>query len=182
MRRTRQKGSMLLEVVFASAISVFVVVLLVAVQIQVGRNFERALNENTNVRSGYRAVREIRAIAQESLSATVGDSGRRLTLTEPVRSGGVVQIPIVPNNAQPTTLQVDFTNGTLSLTRNGVTRTLLNGIVNTRADGMTYTPFNVTQFAPNVTAVHIRLSLRRTVRGQNQHFWIEETVFIRNAQ
>ncbi len=182
MRRRFNRGSMLLEIVFASTISVFVIVLLVSMQIQVGRNFERAVNENTNVRTGYQAVREIRTVAQEALSATTASSGRRLTLTEPMRSGGRIVLPITPNTAQPTVFEVNYSNGTLRMTRGGVTTTLLNGIVDRTPNGATYTPFSVTQYAPGIRALHIRLCIRRTVHGQHQHFWIEETVYIRNAQ
>lgn len=173
---------MLLEVVFASFISVIVIALLVTVQVQVGHNFERAMNENANARTGYQAIREIRTVAQEAITATTANAGRQLNLIEPVRTGGQIQLPIVPNSAQPTVLQVDFATGTLTMTRGGVARTLLTNIVDRTPGGATYTPFSITQHAPGVMTLHIRLSVRRTFRGHNQSFWIEETVFLRNAQ
>jgi ABC-type Fe3+ transport system permease subunit len=70
-RERRVRGSMILEVVMASALAVIVLALLVSTQIQVLRNYQRTINHNTANRAAYNALREIREIAQQAVSVTV---------------------------------------------------------------------------------------------------------------
>jgi Tfp pilus assembly protein PilW len=70
-RNRRTRGSMMLEVVMASALAVIVLALLVSTQIHVLRNYQRTINHNTANRAAYNALREIREIAQQAVSVTV---------------------------------------------------------------------------------------------------------------
>jgi Tfp pilus assembly protein PilW len=80
-RERRVRGSMMLEVVMASALAVIVLALLVSTQIHVLRNYQRTINHNTANRAAYNALREVREIAQQAVSVTV--NGNTVTLFLP---------------------------------------------------------------------------------------------------
>lgn len=179
-RIRRARGSMMLEVIMASVLSVIVIALLVSTQIQVLRNYQRTINHNSANRAAYNALREIREIAQQAVSVTV--SGNSATILLPLREAdGRFRTPIQPDTANPITVQANFTTGQLRLTRNGQTRTLLTNLVNTTPQGSAYTPFSVQQLAPGVVAFHVRLSVREGQGAQTQHMGYEECILLRNA-
>lgn len=179
-RNRRTRGSMMLEVVMASALSVIVIALLVSTQIQVLRNYQRTINHNTANRAAYNALREIREIAQQAVSVTV--SGNTATVVLPLRdANGRFRTPIQPDQMNPVFLQVNFTAGQLVLIQNGRSRTLLTNLVNTTPQGAPYTPFSVQQVAQGVVAFHVRLSVREGQGAQTQRMWFEECILLRNA-
>lgn len=180
-RNTRRaRGSMMLEVVFASALSVIIIALLVSAQLSVLRNYQRTIDHNTANRSTYNALREVREIAQQAVTITA--SGTTATITLPRRdANGRFLNPIQADTANPVQLQVNFGTGQLRLTQNGQTRTLLTNIVNTTPQGAAYNPFSTQTLAPGVVAFHIRLSVRQGQGTTMQRFWYEETILLRNA-
>jgi len=179
-RERRVRGSMMLEVVMASALAVIVLALLVSTQIQVLRNYQRTINHNTASRAAYNALREIREIAQQAVSVTV--SGNTATILLPQRdANGRFRTPIQPDTANPIVVQVNFSTGQLRLTQNGLTRTLLTNLVNTTPQGAPYTPFSVQQVAQGVVAFHVRLSVREGQGAHAQRMWFEECILLRNA-
>ncbi len=181
-RHSRARGSMMLELVFASALSVMVIALLVATQIGALRAYQRALNQNAVSRATYGALREIRGLAQQAVSVTLSGGGTQATLLMPQRdASGAVRLPIQPDTANPFTLTVNFAAGTLTLTSNGTTRTLLTGISSRTPQGANYTPFAFTQYAPGVAALHVRLSVRQGNTTTATTAWFEETILLRNA-
>lgn len=179
-RIRRARGSMMLEVVMASALSVIVLALLVSTQTQVLRNYQRTINHNSANRAAYNALREIREVAQQAVSVTV--SGNSATILLPQREAdGRFRTPIQPDTANPVVVQANFTTGQLILTRNGQTRTLLTNLVNTTPQGTSYAPFAAQQLAPGVVAFHVRLSVREGQGAQTQRMWFEECILLRNA-
>lgn len=179
-RIRRARGSMMLEVVMASALSVIVIALLVSTQTQVLRNYQRTINHNGANRATYNALREIREIAQQAVSVTV--SGNAATILLPLREAdGRFRTPIQPDTANPILVQANFTTGQLRLTRNGQTRALLTNLVNTTPQGTPYAPFAAQQLAPGVVAFHVRLSVREGQGAQAQRMWYEECILLRNA-
>ncbi len=179
-RTRRIRGSMMLEVVMASALSVIVLALLVSTQTHVLRNYQRTIHHNTGNRATYNALREIREIAQQAVSVSV--SGNTATIFLPQRdASGRFLTPIQPDTANPVIIQVNFAMGQLLLTQNGQTRPLLTNIVNTAPQGTTYAPFSAQTLAPGVVAFHIRLSVREGQGAHTQRFWYEETILLRNA-
>jgi Tfp pilus assembly protein PilW len=179
-RERRVRGSMMLEVVMASALAVIVLALLVSTQIQVLRNYQRTINHNTANRAAYNALREIREIAQQAVSVTV--SGNTATILLPQRdANGRFRTPIQPDQTNPVFLQVNFTAGQLVIVQNGRGRTLLTNLVNTTPQGAPYTPFSVQQVALGVVAFHVRLSVREGQNAQAQRVWFEECILLRNA-
>ena len=180
-RRSRARGSMMLELVIASALSVMVVALLVATQLGALREYQRALNRNTASRSAYNALREIRGLAQQSVQASVGAGGTQLTLLPPQRdANGAIQLPIQPDAANPITLTVNFATGTLTLTSGGNSRVLLTGVSNRTPQGNTYSPFTTRLYAPGALALHVRLSVRQGTGTASTTAWFEETILLRN--
>ncbi len=180
-RNTRRaRGSMMLELIIASALSVVVITLLVSAQLSVLRNYQRTIEHNTANRSTYNALREAREIAQQAVSVSV--SGTTATIILPRRdSSGRFLNPIQADTENPVQLQVNFGTGQLRLTQNGQTRTLLTNIVNTTPQGVSYTPLSVQTIAPGVVAFHIRLSVRQGQGANVQRLWFEETILLRNA-
>jgi len=179
-RERRVRGSMMLEVVMASALAVIVLALLVSTQIQVLRNYQRTINHNTASRAAYNALREIREIAQQAASVTV--SGTTATILLPQRdANGRFRTPIQPDTANPVVVQVNFSTGQLRLTQNGQARTLLTNLVNTTPQGAPYTPFSMQQVAQGVVAFHVRLSVREGQDPYTQRMWYEECILLRNA-
>jgi hypothetical protein len=179
-RERRLCGSMMLEVVMASALAIIVLALLVSTQIHVLRNYQRTINHNTANRAAYNALREIREIAQQAVSITV--AGNTATLFLPVReANGRFRTPIQPDTANPVVVQVSFTTGQLLLTQNGQTRTLLTNLADRTPQGAPYTPFSVQQVAQGVVAFHVRLSVREGQDAQAQRMWFEECILLRNA-
>jgi len=179
-RNRRTRGSMMLEVVMASALSVIVIALLVSTQIQVLRNYQRTINHNTANRAAYNALREIREIAQQA--ATVSVSSNTAVITPPVRdANGRFRAPIQPDRANPVFLQANFTAGQLVIVQNGRGRVLLTNLVNTTPQGAPYTPFSVQQVAQDVVAFHVRLSVREGRGANAQRMWFEECILLRNA-
>lgn len=176
----RQRGSMMLEVVIASALSIIVITLLVSTQISVLRNYQRTIDHNMAHRATYNALREVREFAQQATSITV--SGNTATIIFPRRdANGRFLTPIQPDTANPAVLQANFTNGRLTLTQNGQTRVLLTNLVNTTPQGLAYAPFAAQQIAPGVVAFHIRLSVRHGQGANTQRAWYEETILLRNT-
>lgn len=179
-RVRRARGSMMLEVVIASALSVMVLALLVSAQISVLRNYQRTIHHNTVNRAAYNALREIRGIVQQAISVTV--SGNTATIILPRRDAhGRFLTPVQPDTANPLQLQANFGSGQLTLTQSGQTRVLLNNLANTTPQGASYAPFSVQLLAPGVVAFHIRLSVRQGQGTNIQRVWYEETVLLRNA-
>ncbi|MCX7992786.1 MAG: hypothetical protein N2651_03855 [Fimbriimonadales bacterium] len=179
-RIRRVRGSMMLEVVIASALSIMVVTLLVSAQVSVLRNYERTLAQNTAQRTTYNALREIREIVQQAMSVSV--SGNNAVIILPQRdANGRFRTPTQPDTANPVSLQVNFSTGQLTLTQNGQTRVLLSNILNTTPQGASYAPFVVQQIAPGVTALHIRLRAQSGHNTSTQCVWYEETVLLRNT-
>jgi len=179
-RQRRTRGSMMLEVVMASALSVIVIVLLVSTQIHVLRNYQRTINHNTANRAAYNALRDIREIAQQAVSITV--VGNTATLFLPARDAdGRFRVPIQPDQTNPVLIQVNFTARQLMLIQNGQARTLLTNLVDRTPQGAPYTPFSVQQVAPGVVAFHVRLSVREGHDAQTQRIWFEECILLRNA-
>jgi len=179
-RNRRTRGSMILEVVMASALSVIVIALLVSTQIQVLRNYQRTINHNTANRAAYNALREIREIAQQA--ATVSVSSNTAVIMPPVRdTNGRFRTPIQPDKTNPVFLQVNFTAGQLVIIQNGRGRVLLTNLVNTTPQGVPYTPFSEQQVAQDVVAFHVRLSVREGQGAHAQHMWFEECILLRNA-
>ncbi|MCX7688886.1 MAG: prepilin-type N-terminal cleavage/methylation domain-containing protein [Fimbriimonadales bacterium] len=178
-KRTRyQRGMTLVEVAIASALMGMVVLLLVSVQIQVLRDFQRALNENTASRMTYNALRAVREQAQGAVQALVFGGGTEVRLFPPRRdSAGNILTPVQPDTANPIIVQVNYSAGTLMLTQNGATTTLLTGVRSTRPQGGSYVPFSVQQYAPGVQALQVRLSVQQ---GES-HIWYEEMILLRNA-
>jgi hypothetical protein len=180
-KRSRTRGSMMLELVIASALSVMVVALLVVTQLGALRAYQRALNQNTVNRGAYNALREIRGLAQQSVQASVGAGGTQLTLLPPQRdANGAIRLPVQPDTANPLTLTVNFAAGTLTLVSGGNSRVLLTGISNRTPQGNTYSPFATRQYAPGVLALHVRLSVRQGTNTTATTAWFEETILLRN--
>ncbi len=180
-KRRRARGSMMLELVIASALSVMVAALLVATQLGALREYQRALNQNTASRSAYNALREIRGIAQQAVQASVGAGGTQLTLLPPQRdASGAIRLPIQPDTVNAVTLTVNFAAGTLTLTSGGNSRVLLTGVSNRTPQGDTYSPFTTRQYAPGVLALHVRLSVRPGGGTTTTTAWFEETILLRN--
>lgn len=176
----RVRGSMMLEVVVASALSVIVIMLLVNTQIMVLRNYQRTIDHNTANRATYNALREVREIAQQAVSVSV--SGATASIILPQRdAAGRFLSPVQPDTANPVVVQVNFSTGRLQLTQNGQTRTLLTNLSNVTPQGATYSPFSVQTLAPGVMAFHIRLSVRQGQGTNMQRIWYEETILLRNA-
>lgn len=180
-RNTRRaRGSMMLEVVIASALSVIVIALLVSAQLSVLRNYQRTIDHNTANRATYNALREAREIVLQAVSVSV--SGTTATITLPQRdANGRFRSPVQADTANPVQLQVNFATGQLRLAQNGQWRTLLNNIANTTPQGAAYDPLSVQVFAPGVVAFHIRLSVRQGQGANAQRLWYEETILLRNA-
>lgn len=179
-RTRRVRGSMMLEVVIASALSVIVITLLVSVQLNVLRCYQRTIDHNTANRATYNALREARELVQQAVSVTI--SGNTATVVLPQRdANGRFITPILPDAANPVSLQVDFSSGQLTLTQGGQTRVLLSNIANTTPQGTSYTPFAVQQIAPGVVAFHIRLSVWQGQGANAPRIWYEETILLRNA-
>ncbi len=177
MKRTydRQRGSVMLEVIIASALAIIVIGLLVSVQTLTLRDFQRALNENSANRNAYMALREVRELVQSSVQATA--SGNQLTLFMPRRNeAGAIILPVEPDTLNPVVLNVNFSSGTL--TRSGVP--LLTGIVNQHPNGGTYVPFRVQTIAQGVQVVHVRLAVRQGQGATQRTAWYEETILLRN--
>ncbi len=180
-KRSRARGSMMLELVFASALSVMVIALLVATELGALRAYQRALNQNTASRGAYNALREIRGLAQQAVSVTIS-GGTQATLLMPQRdASGAIRLPIQPDTANPFRLTVNFSAGTLTLTSNAGTRVLLTGVRDRTPQGTTYTPFSFTQYAPGVAALHVRLSVQQGNTTTATTAWFEETILLRNA-
>ncbi len=179
--RTRthaQRGMTLVEVAIASALMGMVVLLLVSVQIQVLRNFQRALDANTANRTAYNALRSVREQAQGAVQALVFGGGTEVRLLLPRRDHtGALLTPVQPDTTNPVIVQVNYAAGTLTMTQNGVTTTLLRGVRSTRPQGGSYVPFSVQQYAPGVLALQVRLSVQQ---GESQ-IWYEEMILLRNA-
>lgn len=176
----RVRGSMMLEVVVASALSVIVIMLLVNTQIMVLRNYQRTIDHNTANRATYNALRELREIAQHAVSVSV--SGTTASIILPQRDAtGRFRSPIQADTANPITLQVNFSTGQLQLTQNSQTRILLTNLSNVTPQGTAYSPFSMQTIAPGVTALHIRLSVRQGQGTTMQRIWYEETILLRNA-
>lgn len=179
-RTRRARGSMMLEVVLASALSVIVITLLVSAQINVLRNYQRTIDHNAANRGTYNALREVRELAQQAAAITVSSNTAAIIL--PLRdANGRFLTPIQRDLANPALLQLNFSSGQLTLTHGGQTRILLTNIVNTTPQGASYTPFAVQQIAPGVVAFHIRLSVRYGQGANTQRVWYEETILLRNA-
>jgi len=179
-RNRRTRGSMMLEVVMASALAIIVLALLVSTQIHVLRNYQRTINHNTANRAAYNALREVREIAQQAISVTV--SGNTATLLLPQRdANGRFRTPVQPDTVNPVFVRADFTTGRLLLIQNGQTRALLTNLVDRTPQGAPYTPFSVQQVAQGVMAFHVRLSVREGQNAQAQRMWFEECVLLRNA-
>lgn len=178
-KRTRfQRGTTLVELTIASTLMAMVVLLLVSVQIQVLRDFQRALNENTANRTTYNALRSVREQAQGAVQALVFGGGTEVRLFPPRRDNmGNILTPVQPDTANPIIVQVNYASSTLTLTQNGATTTLLTGVRSTRPQGGSYAPFSVQQYAPGVQALQVRLSVQQ---GESQ-IWYEETILLRNA-
>ena len=179
-RNRRTRGSMILEVVMASALAVIVLALLVSTQIQVLRNYQRTINHNTANRAAYNALREIREIAQQAVSVTV--NGNRATIRLPQRdSNGRFRTPIQPDMKINVFLRVNFTAGQLEIIQLGQERVLLTNLVDTTPQGAPYTPFSVQYVAQGVVAFHVRLSVREGQGANAQRMWYEECILLRNA-
>lgn len=178
--RRRARGSMLLEVVLASAIGGIAIALIVGVQIHVLRNYQRALAHNTGDRAAYNALREIRTIAQLAMRATVLGNTVILTLPAHAPTGQLI-LPLQPDPANAATITADMATGQLILTHGRQTRVLLRNLVNTTPQGAPYAPFAVQQVAPGVVVLHVRLSVRETHASGTERFLYEETIMLRNA-
>jgi len=179
-RTRRVRGSMMLEVVIASALSVIVITLLVSVQLNVLRCYQRTIDHNTANRATYNALREVRELVQQAVS--VSASGNAASVTPPQRdANGRFITPISPDGAGLALLLVNFSSGQLTLTQGGQTRVLLSNIASTTPQGTSYTPFAVQQIAPGVVAFHIRLSVWQGQGANAPRIWYEETILLRNA-
>jgi hypothetical protein len=111
-RNRRTRGSMMLEVVMASALAVIVLALLVSTQIHVLRNYQRTINHNTANRAAYNALREIREIAQQAVSVTVsGQHGDHPACPSATPTDDSARRSS-PTMANPIFLQVSFAAGT----------------------------------------------------------------------
>ncbi len=180
--KRRIQGSMLLELLLASAIGMLVIGLLVTTQIALLRNVQRTLNENTLYHQAYSALRTVREVGQIAMHAQVSNDGRQLTLILPrMDDNGNPFVPLTPDMDNPLMLNVNFAQGTLVMTHRGATRTLLTGLADRNAQGATYVPFTVSQVAPNIWVVHVRLSVRQGQGTTQRQIWYEETIFLRNS-
>ena len=181
-RRSRARGSMMLELVIASGLTIIVVGLLVATELGTLREYQRALTRNSASRGAYNALREIRGFAQLAVQVSVNASGTQATLLLPRRdANGAIQLPVQPDTANPLTLMVNFSTGTLTMTIGGNSRVLLRGVSNRTPQGESYNPFTLTQYAPNVRALHVRLSVRHGSNNTASTAWFEETILLRNT-
>ncbi|MCS7300715.1 MAG: hypothetical protein NZ556_04080 [Fimbriimonadales bacterium] len=184
-RNRRTRGSMMLEVVIASALSVMVLALLVSVQYTVLRSYQRTVDYNTADRAAYNALREIRELAQQAVSVSVSNDGTVATLFLPRRdTNGRVAIPVQADTANPVVLRANFAAGQLTLQQNGQTRLLLANLSATggQSGNLSYTPFQIRQIAPGVSVFRVRLSVRQAhQRTGAQRAWYEETILLRNA-
>jgi len=181
-RRSRARGSMMLELVIASGLSVIVIGLLVATEVSALREYQRALTRNAASRGAYNALREIRNAAQQAVQASVNGSGTQVSLLPPLRdANGAIRLPVQPDAVNPITLTVDFGAGTLVLTAGGTSRVILTGVSSRTPQGAPYNPFTLTQYAPGVQALHVRLSVRRGSGNTASTAWFEETILLRNA-
>lgn len=177
-RNRMQHGAVMVEVVIASMLTAMMLLLLVNAQIQVLRNFQQAINENTANRTTYNALRTVREQAQEAVQGWVSADGCEVRLFPPQRdANGNLILPVQPDTARPIIFRVDFSTGSLTRTQTGTTMTLLTGIRSIRPQGGSYVPFSIQQYAPGVQAVHVRLSVQQ---GQNP-IWFEEMILLRNA-
>lgn len=182
IRRSRVRGSMTLELVIASGLSVIVIGLLVATEVSALREYQRALTRNAASRGAYNALREIRGVAQQAVQASVNGSGTQASLLPPLRdANGAIRLPVQPDTANPITLTVNFSAGTLVLTAGGTSRVLLTGVSDRTPQGAPYNPFTLTQYAPDVRALHVRLSVRQGNGNTASTAWFEETILLRNA-
>ncbi len=176
------RGSMMLELFIASGLSVMVIALLVATELSALREYQRALSRNTAGRNAYNALREIRGIAQQAVQASVNGSGTQAVLLLPQRdASGAIRVPVQPDIANPITLTVDFSAGTLTMTTGEGSRVLLRGLSNRTPQGAFYSPFTLTQYAPGVQALHVRLSIVQGSGATTATAWFEETIFLRNT-
>lgn len=185
-KRSHARGSILMDLLIASVPSMIVIALLIAAQWSALSAYERALSSNKTTLDAYKALREIRNLSQQAVQASVNGSGTQATIFLPLRdASGAIQLPVQPDTANPITLTVNFSTGTLTMTTNSTSRVLLVGIANRTPQGDAYSPFTLTQYAPGVQALHIRLSVQRTLRQGRANItstaWFEETIWLRNA-
>lgn len=180
-RRSRARGSMMLELTIASGLSVIVIGLLVMTELGALREYQRALSRNAASRGAYNALREVRNIAQQAVQVSVS-GGIQSTLLLPLRdASGTIRLPVQPDTTNPVTLSVNFGTGTLTMTVGGNMRVLLTGISDRTPQGAFYSPFTLTQYAPGVQVLHVRLSVRQGNSNTASVAWFEETILLRNA-
>lgn len=181
-KHRRVRGSMMLELVIASGLSVMVIALLVMTQVGALREYQRALTRNAASRGAYNALREVRNIAQQAVQVNIDGGGTQAVLMLPRRdANGAIILPVQPDTANPITLTANFSAGTLTMTIGGNTRVLLTGVSNRTPQGTPYTPFTLTQYAPGVQALHVRLSVRQGSGSTASTAWFEETICLRNT-
>ncbi|MEN3001810.1 MAG: hypothetical protein ABDI19_08220 [Armatimonadota bacterium] len=183
MRRKhrRLRGSMVLELVIASGLSVIVIALLVMAEVSALREYQRALARNAANRGAYNALREVRSLVQQAVQGSVNASGTQATLLLPQRdASGAIRLPVQPDHANPVQLTVNFATGTLTVTAGGVSRVLLTGVLNRTPQGAPYNPFTLTEYAPGVQALHVRLCVQQGNIRTASTAWFEETILLRN--
>lgn len=180
-KRSRIRGSMVLELTIASGLSVIVIALLVMVEVSALREYRRALARNAASRGAYNALREVRSLAQQAVQGSVNASGTQATLLLPQRdANGAIRLPVQPDHANPVLLTVNFATGTLTVTVGGSSRVLLTGVLNRTPQGTPYHPFMLTQYAPGVQALHVQLCVQQGVAPTASTAWYEETILFRN--
>ncbi|MER3402950.1 MAG: hypothetical protein C4337_06550 [Armatimonadota bacterium] len=168
----------MVEVVIASMLTAMMLLLLVNTQIQVLRNFQRAIDENTANMTTYNALRTVREQAQEAVQGLVLAGGSEVWLFPPQRDAtGNLILPVQPDRDRPVIFRVDFHAGSLTQTQSGTATTLLTGVRSVRPGDGSYVPFSIQQYAPGVQALQVRLSVQQ---GQNP-IWFEEMILLRNA-